>query len=67
MSWSRRGTATMQCREFFECFFLYVRSAKSATAKFIATGRLIEIIHFTDFAIFYIYLLQIYFEPKCSK
>jgi len=36
----------MQCRELVERFFLLVRSAKSATAKFIET------IYFADFAIF---------------
>jgi len=32
---------TMQCCELVECFFILIRSANSAAAKFIATAELI--------------------------
>jgi len=51
----------MQCRELVECFFLLLRSAKSATAEFT------EIICLDNFAIFHVYLIQICFESKYSK
>jgi len=52
----------MHCRELRKCFFLLLRSAESATAKFIATAELTETICIVKFAIFHIYLIQIYFE-----
>jgi len=58
---------TTHGHELVECFFLLLRSAKCATAKFIVIAELIETICFVDFAIFHVYLIQIYFESKCSK
>jgi len=58
---------TTQCHELVECFFLLLRSAKSATAKFIATAKLIETYYFADFVIFHVYLIQTYFKSKYLK
>jgi len=41
--------------------------AQSAIAKFTATAKLIETICFAGFAIFHVYLIQIYFESKYSE
>ena len=42
-------------------FFLLLRSAKSATVKFI------EIISLANYAFFHVHVIQIYFESEYSK
>jgi len=59
---------TTQCCELVEYFFfILLRSAKNATAKFIATAKPITTICFADIVIFHLYLIQIYLESKYSK
>jgi len=53
-----------QCHELVECFFLLLRSTRSATAKFIATVKLNEIICCAGNVIFHVHLIQIYFESR---